>query len=126
MSQVRKLSGKFLNFQRWKTLGCCENPFQIKISSMNQTVDPPELCKETMFQGIISTFLCVILWLLFAFVGISNHRKLFYRKTENARSCFTCRSVSRIMFLHTELLILRNYEKTWRIIYSESFPQTSG
>lgn len=80
---MRKSYDKFLNLQRWKTLGCCENPFQIK------TVDPPELCKETMFWGIISTFLCVILWLLFAFVGISNHRKLFYRKTENARSCFT-------------------------------------
>lgn len=74
-------------------------PFQIKVPSMEQTVDLVELCKETMFWLIISTFSFVILWLLFAFLGISYHRHLFDRKTEKGHSCFTCKGVSRILFL---------------------------
>lgn len=86
---------------------------------MNQNVYPAELCKETMFWMITSTFPCVILWLLLAFFGISYHRNLFYRKTANAHGCFTCRSIRRIPFLQTELLKLRNKAKMLRIICSE-------
>lgn len=87
---------------------------------MNQTVDAAELYKETRFWMIISTFPCVILWLLFALFGISYHRNLFYRKTENAHGCLTCRSVSRIPFLKTKLLKPRNKAKKLRVICSES------
>lgn len=51
----------------------CKTPFQMNISSMNKTVDPGELCKETMCWMIISTFPCLILSLPFAFFGISYH-----------------------------------------------------
>lgn len=71
-----------------------------------------------MFWTIISTFLRVILWLSFAFFGISYHRILFNRKTENAHGCFTCRSVLRIPLLQAALSKLRNEAKMLRVIYS--------
>ncbi len=108
MSPLReRVIVKFLTFKTWRTL-MCKSPFQLKISFMNQSVDPVEFCKETMFCMIISSFPGVILWLLFAFFGILYHRNLFNRKTENAHGYFTCRGVTRVLFLQTELLKQKN------------------
>jgi len=80
-----------------KNIKISKNYFQKLICSI--TVDPLGLCKETVFRMIIITFPWVLLRLLFAFFGNSYHRNLFFRKTENAAGCFTCRSVCRIPFL---------------------------